>query len=306
MRHPGVLPAVLAAALLGTAALAEDGPLQPGSGPVVWPDSAAGDDDVAERGRALLPFTPEQIRLLSLLMQQTQAATARAAGSEPKGQIRRVRVDPESGEIPEILVRRGYTTAVSVSDMTGAPWPVEEVLVDRRFLPEGDGTAPGGHLVYLAPQQPFLRGNLVIKLRDLAEPVVARLSSGVAAADFRIDLRLGLAGPNVDPAALVEPEGFRVGEAALLGILTGTPPKRARRIALRGGNPGDRAWRDDGGVLLLTTAHVLSPGPLAAERGSGGRWAYRLPDTPHALVSTHGREAQITFPADGEAHDGAQ
>ena len=299
-----LVAAVLAAALPSAAVVAQDKGSPPGAGPPVWPSHAAGDDDVAARGRQLLPFTPDQIRLLSRLLEQTQAATARGAGSDPKGRVRRVRVDPESGRIPEIHVRRGYVTAVSISDLTGAPWPIEEVLVDRRFLPEDDEAAPGGHLVYLAPQHPFLRGNLVIKLRDLAEPVVATLSSGGAAADFRVDLRLGVAGPNVDAAALVQPESFRAGDAALLGILTGTPPKGARRLVVDGGSLADRAWRDDTGVLLLTRAHVLSPGPFAAERGSAGRWAYRLPDTPHALVSADGREARLTFRNDGEAHDG--
>ena len=35
---------------------------------------------------------------------------------------------------------------------------------------------------------------------------------------------------------------------------------------------------------------MLSPGPWAAERGTAGRWAYRLPATPFALVSRDGRE----------------
>lgn len=284
-----------AVALLAAAAAAQDSRSPPAPAAPVWPHHAADEDDVAKRARELLSLTPEQIRRLSKLLEQTQAATARGAGSEPKGRIRRVRVDPESGEIPEILVRRGYTSAVSVSDMTGAPWPVEEVLVDRRFLAEGDNAPAAGHLVYLAPQQPFLKGNLVIKLRDLAEPVVATLKSGAEAADFRVDLRMQIAGPNVDPDALVQPVSFGAGEAVLLGVLTGTPPPAAERLVIEGGSPGDRAWRDDGSVLFLTRAHVLSPGPLAAERGSAGRWAYRLPDTPHALVSAHGREGRITF-----------
>ena len=45
----------------------------------------------------------------------------------------------------------------------------------------------------------------------------------------------------------------------------------------------------------MTRAHLLSPGPLAAERGPGGRWAYRLPDTPLALVSAGGRERRLAF-----------
>ena len=48
-------------------------------------------------------------------------------------------------------------------------------------------------------------------------------------------------------------------------------------------------------MLLLTRAHLLSPGPLAAERGPGGRWAYRLARTPLVLVSDGGREKRLSL-----------
>ena len=81
----------------------------------------------------------------------------------------------------------------------------------------------------------------------------------------------------------------------LLGLLGGVVPADAERLAVEGGASGDRAWRRGGEVLLLTRAHLLSPGPLAAERGPGGRWAYRLADTPLALVSDGGREKRIAL-----------
>ena len=51
--------------------------------------------------------------------------------------------------------------------------------------------------------------------------------------------------------------------------------------------------RRRGDLLLVTRAHLLSPGPFAAERGPDGRWAYRLADTPLALVSAEGRERRL-------------
>ena len=54
---------------------------------------------------------------------------------------------------------------------------------------------------------------------------------------------------------------------------------------------------EGGDLLLLTHAHLLSPGPLAAERGPGGRWAYRLADTPLVLVSDGGREKRLRLVA---------
>ena len=272
----------------------------PEAGQEVWSEYAAPDARVAREGRAALPFTEAQIEALGRLLRRTQAAAARGGGAPPEGRIRRVRIAaPGDGAIPAVAVRQGYTTVVSFTDATGAPWPIEEALVDRGFLPEADGEREvrGGHLLYLVPQRRYLHGNAVVKLQGLAEPLVATLEGGGTDADFRVDLRLGLPGPNADPAALVQPQGFHAGDPHLLGLLAGTAPPGAERLSVEGGGRDDRAWRLDGDLLLLTRRIVLSPGPWAAERGAGGRWAYRLPDTPYALATHAGRETRLAFRA---------
>ena len=296
-------PAILLSAALPAPGAADEGTpptAERSTGSDVWPEHAATDADVAREGRAALPFTEAQIEALGRLLRQTQEATARGEGEPPRGRVRRIRIaSPGGGAIPEIAVRRGYATAISFTDATGAPWPIEDVLVDRRFLPEveNDGEDGKGHLLYLVPQRRYLHGNAVVKLGGLAEPVVAVLREVGGEADFRVDMRLGLPGPNADPAALVRPEGFHAGDPQLLELLGGSVPPDAERLAVEGGARDDRAWRSGGDLLLLTRAHLLSPGPWAAERGPGGRWAYRMPDTPYALVTRGGRETRLGFRA---------
>ena len=281
-----------------------------------WPGHALSDEDAARQGRAALPFTRDQIETLGRLLRETQEATARGAGTAPRGRLRRIRLDASEDAVPEIALRRGYVTAVSFTDMTGAPWPIEEALVDRRFLPPGadgedrgvSGTGPmasrvASHLLYLAPAAAYLAGNAVVKLAGLPEPVAMSLRGTGADADFRVEIRLGLPGPNADPGALAQPAGFHAGDAVLLGLLGGEVPLDAERLAVDGGDAADRAWRRGGDLLLLTRAHLLSPGPLAAERGPGGRWAYRLPDTPLVLVSAGGRERRLAFAGAGAGTD---
>ena len=304
--------AILLVALLSLPAVAQDGgelrpPIEVATD--AWAGHALSDEDAARQGRAALPFTQDQIETLGRLLRETQEATARGAGAPPKGRVRRVRLDTAGNAVPEIAVRRGYVTAVAFTDMTGAPWPIEEALVDRRFLPPdtegdtGEDATGTSHLLYLTPSAAFLGGNAVVKLAGLAEPVAMSLRGTGADADFRVEIRLGLPGPNADPGALAQPTGFHAGDAVLLGLLGGEVPADAERLAVEGGDAGDRAWRRAGGLLLLTRAHLLSPGPLAAERGPGGRWAYRLPDTPLALVSAGGRERRLAFAGAGvETH----
>ena len=130
-------PVVLLAAVSPTMVAAD---AKHPAGPEVWPEHAASDADVAHEGRAALPFTRAQIEALGRLLRQTQEATVRGEGALPQARIRRIRiVSPGSGAIPEIAVRRGYATAISFTDATGAPWPIENVLVDRRFLAETEG-----------------------------------------------------------------------------------------------------------------------------------------------------------------------
>ena len=283
-----------------------------------WAGHALSDAEAARQGRAALPFTRAQIEALGRLLRETQEAAARGAGTPPRGRIRRVRLDASgvvepgrsparASPVPEIALRRGYVTVVSFTDMTGAPWPIEEALVDRRFLPpggdEGRGTDDQGsgsglvasHLLYLAPAEAYLAGNAAVKLAGLAEPVSVSLRGTGADADFRVEIRLGLAGPNADPGALAQAPGFHAGDATLLGLLGGEVPPDAERLVVGGGDAADRAWRRGGDLLLLTRAHLLSPGPLAAERGPGGRWAYRLPDTPLVLVSAGGLARRLAL-----------
>ena len=173
--------------------------------------------------------------------------------------------------VPAVEVRQGFTTVLSWTDTTGSPWPIEEVLVDSQFLPGERGEdGGGGHLVYVAPKRRFLSGNLVVKLRDLAEPMVVLLQdSGGAESDFRVEMRLGRPGPGVDAAALMRPASFHAGDEQLAALLSGVAPAGAVRVEIEGGGAGDRAWRQGEDLLLVSRHVVLSPGPWAAERGFG-------------------------------------
>ena len=266
-------------------------------------------EDVVRAGRGSLPFTEEQIRFLAGWMRDAQEATERAGNPPAEGRIRRLDVDSAAPEIPEIAVRWGYASAIAFVDLTGAPWPIAEVVVDSAFLPEGAGGDGGGeaaragvsHVLYLVPRRRFLHGNAAVQLEGHVQPVVLRLRDDGEEVDFRVEVRLAHAGPNADASALVVRRGFHAGDAVLLDLLGGVVPRDAERLAVDGGGYDTRAWRHEGDVLMVTRALVLSPGPWAAERGSGERWAYRLPDSPVVLVARDGREERLSLSVEESA-----
>lgn len=286
------------------------------AGQVIWPGAVAfaqdGDlelealrevlslppEEVVRAGRGSLPFTEKQIEFLAGWMRDAQEATERAGNPPAEGRVRRLDVDSGASEIPEIAVRWGYATALSFVDLTGAPWPIEEVVVDSAFLPEGGGEASAGaasHVLYLVPRRRFLHGNAAVQLVGHVQPLVLRLQDDGERVDFRVEVRLAHAGPHADASALVVRRGFHAGDAVLLDLLGGVIPRDAERLVVDGGSYDTRAWRHEGDVLMVTGSLVLSPGPWAAERGSGERWAYRLPDSPVVLVARDGREVRLSL-----------
>jgi len=250
------------------------------------------DDEVARAARERLGLTRDQIILLARLLQDTQRTTAEAREGGAAARVRRLRLDPLAADgVPEIAVRAGYVTSVGFFDRTGAPWPIEAVLADERLgATKRDGSA---HLVHFAPGARWLSGNASVMLESLAEPVLLMLGEREGIADFRVDIRLAKAGPNADPLAGAGAAGFHAGSDVLLGLLSGNPPAGAVALDVEGVEA--RAWRLGGELLLVTRAHLLSPGPRAAERDPSGRWAYRLAGVPYAMVSEEGRELRAAF-----------
>ena len=138
-------------------------------------------EEVVRAGRGSLPFTEAQIEFLAGWMRDAQEATERSGNPPAEGRIRRLDVDSAAAAIPEIAVRWGYATALTFVDLTGAPWPIEEVVVDSAFLPEGSGGEAGlsgsgvTHVLYLVPRRRYLHGNAAVQLQGHVQPVVLRL-----------------------------------------------------------------------------------------------------------------------------------
>ena len=229
-------------------------------------------------------------RVGELVRQSRRAAVGRGGGGAPQGRMRRIVIEPGAGgPVPVIEVRHRWTTVLSFRDATGSPWPVEDVFVDKAFTGGSEAPPAESNLVYLVPQRRYLEGNLVVKLEDLPEPVMAVLRD-----PWRRDDGLGggrrlltRPGPNVDAAALVRPAQLNAGDEMLFGLLGGRIPKGAIRVELTGGGAGDRAWAARGGPAAHHAAYRIEPGPVG-----GGARVRRALGVPVAFDAAAPRESR--------------
>ena len=120
------------------------------AGPVLAADSPTpGSSDPAFREilRQNAPLTPDEIRQYRHVMNEKQRATY---GSRPPTLRQTQDVVHLGGGAAPLVVRvaPGYSGALVVTDITGAPWPVtHHKVASKRFLVEHPGTKAGNTLI---------------------------------------------------------------------------------------------------------------------------------------------------------------
>ena len=274
----------------------------------LWDEFTLPDSEVGRAVRRGMPLTADQLSKILGLVAAQREAVARAARPPPTLRAREVTVSLDAGEAaPVVAIQMGYTSGVSFIDATGEPWPVARLIVEESFGPVADTEGTGeegipGHSVYVTPKQRFLHGNAVVELASLASPVVLELKAGKGIVDSRLTVRLWRPGPNADPMVVERTDDFGPGDPLISSLLHGHAPEGAKAVTIRGGGPGDRAWRIDGALFLRTAKTLLAPQPRAFERGANGDVVYRLVDTPYAVVSLEGSRVRLEF--GGEAPGG--
>ena len=274
----------------------------------LWEEFTLPDSEVGRAVRQGMPLTAEQLEKILGLVAAQREAVARAARPPPALRAREVAVSLDAAEeAPVVAIQMGYTSGVSFIDATGEPWPVARLIVEESFGPVADSDGAGdegspGHSVYVTPKQRFLHGNAVVELAGLASPVVLELKAGKGIVDSRLTVRLRRPGPNADPMVVERKDDFGPGDPLIASLLHGHAPQGAEAVMIRGGGPGDRAWRIEGALFLRTTKTLLAPQPQAFERGANGDVVYRLVDTPYAVVSLEGSRMRLEF--GGEARSG--
>ncbi len=251
-------------------------------------DTGVGDDAFANTVRNMMPLTPDQIRTLRYLFDQSQRAAATYPGIPPRPTSTSVLVNLSPGATPPVIrLSSGFVTSLVFVDSTGAPWPIQayDLGDPQSFNIQWDKK---GNTLMVQALRHYTSGNLAVLLKGLDTPVTVTLLPGQDAVDYRVDLRVPGLGPDANPVLNGLPEAA---SPHLLDILNGIPPQGSQQVTVNGGDC--EAWVLNGNLYLRTRLTVLSPAWISTMSSADGTHAYELQETPVVLASQRGQLVKL-------------
>ncbi len=284
-----------------------------------------GIDPNAKAAAASIPFIPDAlVEELARRLDSQRRASERVTNpvlAVPVNRSVNVSLGP-GGTTPVVQTVSGYTTTIAFLDSTGQPWPIhwDENSNPSVPVPQGGvtnasagvGVAPavsfatgfdtsvpvkGGNMLTITTRSPGPRGSIAIILEGASAPLSFMLMGNGHQFDSRLAVMVTGRGPNAKAASgggFGRPVGPVTGAAQLTSMLDGVAPAQAVPLGVSGMSPDDiRAWRLGDRIYLRIRARVVSPQPVATEKGMDGVAIYEIPAVPSVLVSSGGQLASI-------------
>jgi intracellular multiplication protein IcmK len=248
------------------------------------------------------PLTPEQIKQVMQRMNDSQQAGRAPPEPDPTPVVKIEDVPLDPGVSPPVIrVATGYVTTVNILDVTGQPWPIQDVVVGGNFQVTGPNDA---QVLRIIPQTRFGRGNLSVRLVGLATPITFRVESGGSEVYYRYDARITQSGPDAKQPLIDHGFTGQAGDTTLMAFLAGTPPKDANRLTLSGTDGRTKAWKMNGMIYLRTPLTLLSPGWDSSVRSADGTSVYVLSETPILMLSDNGQmvQSRVDIPPEDPFH----
>lgn len=244
------------------------------------------------------PLTPEQIKEVMRRMSEAQEAGRAPPSPDPRATVRVENIALDPGVSPPLIqVAQGYVTTVNMLDITGQPWPIQDVVIGGNFKVTGPNDA---HVLRIIPQTRFGRGNLSVRLVGLSTPVTFRVEAGGEEVYYRYDARLPQSGPGAKTPLIAQGFTGQAGDTTLMAVLEGVPPTGAKKMEINGADGRTRAWKIGGLIYLRTPLTLLSPGWDASVRSADGTNVYVMTDAPVLMLSDNGQMIRAKLKAPPE------
>ncbi|CAM4428346.1 MAG: hypothetical protein LEGION0398_MBIBDBAK_00470 [Legionellaceae bacterium] len=252
--------------------------------------SSVSDEAFNSAAQNALPMSPEQIRKLRTLFNNSQFAASAppSVPARPVASSQVVRLEPGATP-PVVRLGQGFVTSLVFLDATGAPWPIEAYDVGNptAFNIQWNRT---DNTLLIQSSSLYTYGNLAVRLKGLVTPVMLTLIPGQKAIDYRVDLRIQSIGPNATRSAVgnILPDGTN---PELLNVLDGIPPSGSKAVKVAGG--ACQAWIHKEKLYVRTRLTILSPAWIGTMSSGDGMKAYEMQKTPMLLVSQDGKMVQL-------------
>lgn len=240
-----------------------------------------------------MPLSPQQIKTLRYLFDQSQRAADAYPGTPPRPTSTTVLVNLSPGATPPVIrLRSGYVTSLVFLDSTGQPWPIVAYDLGNPKAFNIEPNQPNGKSDTLLVEalRTYRAGNLAVMLKGQNTPIMLTLMPGQRAVDYRVDLRV----PGLGPNAKSDMSGLpSTGNQQLINFLDGVPPNGAKALQVAGGQA--EAWLFGGKLYLRTRLTVVSPSWTSSMSSPDGTHVYELMKTPVVLASQRGVVTQLTM-----------
>lgn len=236
----------------------------------------------------LFPLRPEDIKTLLKEYDTTRRVVEEPINGIPVPQVNVETISLDPGVAPMSLKTSvGHITTLNILDVTGAPWPIQDVSWAGDF--EVIEPEEGGHIIRIIPMGHSAYGNMSIRLLTLKTPVTIMLKTEKDVVQYRVDARIPEFGPFAQTPLIDGGSEMVAGNKMIMSVLDGAPPSNALKLDVGGVDGRTTAYKINNMTYVRTPLTLLSPGWEQSVSSADGMNVYALDETPILLLSDKGR-----------------
>lgn len=237
----------------------------------------------------VLPLKPNEIRKLIETYDKTQQSVEVPLYPYPQPQVTVQTVSLDPGAVPpELKVATGHVSTLNIMDISGAPWPIQDVSWAGNFeivQPES-----GGSVIRVTPMSEFAYGNMSIRLVGLTTPITFVLKTHRDMVQYRFDARIAEYGPNAKPPVIQGGMSMvSAGDPVMGAILDGQAPDGSTKLSVNGVDGRTTAYSYNSMTYVRTPLTLLSPGWMSSVSSGDGMNVYQMRNSPVLLLSDNGQ-----------------
>ncbi len=248
--------------------------------------------DAAANG--MFPLRTDEIKEIMRRYDETRKAVETPHYELPTPEVKVETVSLDPGVTPPVInTAVGHVTTLTVLDVTGAPWPIQDVTWAGDF--EVIEPEEGGHIIRITPMANFAYGNVSMRLLTLKTPITFTLRTGRESVQYRFDARIPEYGPMAEAPLIDGGKQIVAGDKVLTQILDGVTPTDAEKLDVSGVDGRTTAILIGGTTYLRTPLTLLSPAWDSSVKSADGMHVYAMAETPVVLLSDGGKFRRATL-----------